>query len=118
MVEEHMSPAGVQDFTPSIAVSADGTVGITYSDFRNNPSVQGVPTDVWFIHSHNGGATWTEQHVAGSFDIETAPLARGYFLCDYEGVAPAGSDFLAFFVMTNTHVTNRTHVFLGRESAE
>src|SRR2546425_1544605 len=117
-IKVNQSPAGVQAFTPTIAVSADGTVGITYYDFRNNTSVQGVPTDVWFIHSHNGGATRTEQHVAGFFPIETAPLATGYFLGDYEGLAAAGSDFLAFFVMTNTDLTNRTDVFSVRMSTQ
>ena len=112
-----MSPSGVQAFTPSVAVTADGTVGITYYDFRNNAAAAGVPTDVWFVHSHDAGTTWTEQHVSGPFDIETAPVSRGNFLGDYEGLASAGNDFLAFFVMANTgNVANRTDVFFVRLS--
>ena len=76
-----------------------------------------MPTDAWFVHSHDGGSTWAEQHVAGSFDIETAPVARGYFLGDYEGLATAGNDFLTFFVMTNSgNFANRTDVFSVRLS--
>ena len=85
--------------------------------FRNNTAAPGVPTDAWFVHSHDGGATWAEQHVAGPFDIETAPVARGYFLGDYEGLATSGNDFLAFFVMTNSgNFANRTDVFSVRLS--
>ena len=29
--------------------------------------------------------------------MENAPVARGYFLGDYEGLANAGSDFGSFF---------------------
>ena len=113
----NQSPAGVQAFTPTVAVSADGTVGVTYYDFRNNTAAAGVPTDAWFVHSHDGGSTWAEQHVAGSFDIETAPVARGYFLGDYEGLATAGNDFLTVFVMTNSgNFANRTDVFSVRLS--
>ena len=116
-IKVNMSPSGVQAFTPSVAVSADGTVGITYYDFRNNTAAAGVPTDVWFVHSHDAGTTWTEQHVSGPFDIETAPVSRGNFLGDYEGLASAGNDFLAFFVMANTgNVANRTDVFFVRLS--
>jgi hypothetical protein len=113
----NQSPVGVQAFTPAVAVSADGTVGITYYDFRNNTSALGVPTDAWFAHSHDSGATWSEQHVSGSFDIETAPVARGYFLGDYEGLATVGNDFLTFFVQTNSgNFANPTDVFSLRLS--
>ena len=71
-----------------------------------------MPTDYWFIASPNGGATWSEQHVAGSFDIETAPISRGYFLGDYEGLAAAGTLFHAVYVAANSgNTANRTDVF-------
>src|SRR5438309_1174405 len=44
------SPGDVQAFTPSVHVGSDGTVGVTYYDFRNNTSAGGLPTDQWFIH--------------------------------------------------------------------
>jgi len=113
----NQSPVGVQAFTPAVAVSADGTVGVSYYDFRKNTAAPGVPTDAWFVHSHDGGTSWAEQHVSGSFDIETAPVARGYFLGDYEGLATVGNDFLTFFVMANSgNFANRTDVFSLRLS--
>ena len=72
-----------QAFTPIVRVAddgdenTDGTVAVMYYDFRNNTSAPGLPTDVWLAHSHDGGATFTEQHVYGSFDMENAPVARG-----------------------------------------
>ncbi len=60
-------------------------------------------------------ADWSETHVAGSFDIEAAPISRGYFLGDYEGLTAVGSDFntfLPFYVQANTgNTANRTDVF-------
>jgi hypothetical protein len=115
-IKVNQSPSGVQAFTPSVAVSADGTVGVMYYDLRRNDSNPGLPTDAWFVHSHDGGATWTEQHVAGSFDVEKAPISRGYFLGDYEGLATVANDFLALVVMTDNTSTGPTDVFSVRLS--
>jgi Neuraminidase (sialidase) len=108
-------------FTPAVYVAANGTVGVTSSDFRNNTAAAGVPTDSWLVRcpATSGDCTnpanWSETHVAGPFDIETAPVAQGYFLGDYAGLTTVGSDFntfLPFFVQTNTGNTrNQTDVF-------
>jgi hypothetical protein len=117
-VQVNQNSKGAAAFTASVDVSSDGTVGVTYYDFRNNTSAAGVPTDYWLAHSHDGGATFSEQHVAGPFDIETAPVARGFFLGDYEGLDHAGRDFVPFFVMTNSgNLANRTDVFAARATA-
>jgi hypothetical protein len=108
-----------QAFTPAVAVAADGTVGVTYYDFRNNTPAPGLPTDYWFVHCHaatqdcTNPASWsTETHVAGPFDMETAPDANGYFVGDYEGLARAGTSFVAFFAMANEgNLANRTDIF-------
>ncbi len=108
-----------QAFTPSVAVAADGTIGVTYYDFRNNTPAPGLPTDYWFVHCHpatqdctNPGSWTTETHVAGQFDMETAPDARGYFVGDYEGLARAGGSFVGFFAMANDgNLANRTDIF-------
>src|SRR6266540_2914569 len=108
-----------QAFTPSVAVAADGTVGVTYYDFRNNTSAPGLPTDYWFVHCHaatqdcTNPDNWSpDTHVAGPFDMETAPDARGYFVGDYEGLARAGNSFVAFFAMANDgNLANRTDIF-------
>jgi len=90
-------------FTPTVAVNG-GRVAVTYYDNRNLQPGQTAnwPTDYWVSYSTDGGATFTnEQHIAGSFDLSTAPVARGFFLGDYEGLQPSGSGFLAVFVKTN-----------------
>jgi hypothetical protein len=104
-----------QAFTPSIAVTAGGTVGVTYYDFRNNTPSPGLPTDYWLVHCHADCANstqWSETHVAGPFDMETAPTALGLFVGDYEGLAGVGNSLLPFFVQANSgNLANRTDVF-------
>jgi hypothetical protein len=102
-----------QAFTASIQVADNSTVGITYYDLRNdNTDPNVLLTDHWKIVSHDGGKTFTETHVAGPFDMRTAPVARGFFVGDYEGLASVGEAFLPVFVMTNSgNVQNRTDVF-------
>jgi hypothetical protein len=94
-------PAGDQQaFTPTIKVASDGTIGVTYYDLRNNTPAPGLPTDYWFVHCHascTSASNWSETHVAGSFDLEQAAVARGYFLGDYEGLDTFGNSFAAFF---------------------
>ena len=44
--------------------------------------------------------------------MRTAPIARGFFLGDYEGLAHVDQASLPFFVITNSgNLTNRTDVF-------
>jgi hypothetical protein len=108
-----------QAFTPSVAVAADGTVGVTYYDFRNNTPAPGLPTDYWFVHCHAASqdctnpANWSaETHVAGPFDMESAPDANGYFVGDYEGLARAGNSFVSLFGLANNgNTANRTDIF-------
>ena len=91
-----------QAFTPSIAVLANGTIGLIHYDLRFNTSNPAtLPTDVWFLHSHNRGATWSETRVTpGSFDFNRAPVARGLFLGDYMGLAARGTQFVAAYGVT------------------
>nr|WP_281291342.1 hypothetical protein [Paraburkholderia panacisoli] len=39
-----------------------------------------------------------EVHLAGSFNLKTAPNAEGFFVGDYQGLAAIGSWFVPFFV--------------------
>jgi len=84
-----------QAFTPAIRVDGDGNIGVTYYDFRNNdPNTASLETDTWFTRSADGGRTWSEERVTPtSFDMRTAPVARGYFTGDYEGLTALGGDF-------------------------
>jgi photosystem II stability/assembly factor-like uncharacterized protein len=109
------TPANVSAFTPSIAVASDGTVGVSYYDFRSNTAAGGLPTDVWFAHCHAGctnPASWAEGHAYGSFDMEKAPVARGYFLGDYEGIAAEGTAFNLLFSVAGSASNSADVVFL------
>ena len=92
----------VQAFTPSVEALTDGTIGVTHYDLRfNTPDPATLPTDYWFLHSHDGGTTWTETRVTPtSFDHKLAPDAGGLFLGDYVGLTTAGSQFLSMFTKT------------------
>jgi len=95
--------SGLPTFTPTIAVNG-GRVAVTYYDNRYLQPGQtaNLPTDYWVEYSTDGGVTWgDERHIDGSFDSRTAPVARGFFLGDYEGLQPSGSGFLAVYVRTN-----------------
>jgi hypothetical protein len=96
-------PAGDQQtFTPSVAVGANGTVAVTYYDFRNNTADPGLSTDYWIVHADanfTNPASWSQENrlTNASFDLEKAPVARGEFLGDYQGLAAAGNSFYALF---------------------
>jgi hypothetical protein len=99
----HILASGFPTFTPTIAVNG-GKVAVTYYDNSNMTAsdIAHWPTDFFGQVSTDGGATWgSAVHLAGSFDLRTAPVARGFFLGDYEGLQPSGSGFLAVFVKTN-----------------
>src|SRR3954454_12128372 len=104
------TPTGKAAFTPSIAVSANGTIGVVHYDLRHDDARAPLPTDVWLTTSSDGGATWSEQHVSGPFDMTKAPDAGGYFTGDYIGLAATGTAFHPVWVAT-TSAQNVTDVF-------
>jgi hypothetical protein len=100
-VKVNQTPVPAAAFNAAVDVSSDGTVGVLYYDFRENTPDPGLPTTVFLAHSHDAGATWSEQQLGlGSFDMENAPFARGLFLGDYQGLDNIGRDFLAFYAVT------------------
>lgn len=106
------SEPSAQAFTPSVHVTASGTIGVTYYDLRSNTAdATTLPTDLILARSIDG-ARWTEHRVSATFDLATAPVARGYFLGDYQGLASADNTFIPVYVRTNSGDTaNRTDVF-------
>jgi hypothetical protein len=113
--------ADQQAFVPGVHVTPDGTVAVTYYDFRENTATPGVPTDYWIVHCHSActdPSSWVGNEnrlTTSSFDIEQAPAARGpfgYFLGEYEGLTNVGNAFAPVFVAVNNgNPTNRTDVF-------
>jgi hypothetical protein len=78
-----------QALEPAVHANASGGVAVSYYDFRDDVSGDGtLTTDHWIVHSHDGGATWTDNHLGGSFDMHQAPYARGYFVGDYQASTP------------------------------
>ena len=110
------TPSGRPAFTPSVRVNSAGIVAVTYYDFRNlaTGNTTTLPTDYWLTTSGNGGLSFGgEVHLAGPFDMKTAPAASGFFVGDYEGLATMGNAFVPFFVQANSgNTANRTDVFV------
>jgi hypothetical protein len=102
-VDVTATPTSTHSFNGTVEVTDDGTVAVMYYDLRNNTPAAGLPTDVWLTLSHDGGATWTEQHLYGPFDMENAPVARGWFLGDYQGMAAVGDDLITFFSVATSN---------------
>jgi hypothetical protein len=89
-----------QAFEPAVHVNSSGVVAVSYYDFRNDVSGDGMlTTDHWIAHSHDGGASWVEDHLAGPFDMHQAPYARGYFVGDYQGLDSQGGVFRPLFTL-------------------
>jgi hypothetical protein len=104
-----------QAFLPQVDVASDGTVAVTYYDFRNAASGPGTPTDVWAVLANPsspenlpGGLTnpgnWNHEVrlTVSPFDMEQAPFAEGEFVGDYPGLTSSGNKFLAFFAQAGT----------------
>jgi uncharacterized repeat protein (TIGR01451 family) len=100
---------------PAVTVADDGTphgtLGVAFYDHRNdddkNDATNPLVTDYWLRHSHDGGANWTEQHLAGPFnkqppaswDDPSTPTVEGPSnpLGQYPAIAPFGGGFATAF---------------------
>jgi hypothetical protein len=123
-IKVNQTPTGIaladrQAFVPSVDVAADGTVGVTYYDFRNNTTAAGALTDHFIVHCHSActspGSWGNEVRLTTtSFDITKAPLTgSGFFLGDYVGLASSGNDFVAFFAQAGS-ATDPSSIFSRR----
>ncbi len=107
-VKVNHTPSGVQAFTASVHVAANGDVAVTYYDFRNDVSGDAaLSTEYWIVHYH-AGDPFESAHFGdesrltpASFNMRTAPYAIGYFVGDYEGLDSFGNTFTPFFVQSN-----------------
>ena len=113
-----------QAFLPKVDVAGDGTVAVTYYDFRNAASGPGTPTDVWAVLANPsspknlpGGLTnrgnWNHEVrlTVSPFDMEQAPFAEGEFVGDYPGLTSSGNKFLAFFAQAGTEGAGTSAVY-------
>jgi hypothetical protein len=108
------APTAADAFTPSIAVDPNGRVGVSYYDFRSNTAAAGLPTKYWFTSCSSSCTSlgnWAESQVDGPFNMENAPVARGYFLGDYEGIATTGNDFGLLYARSGTAPNTADVVF-------
>jgi hypothetical protein len=102
----------VQAFTPTIHVRADGVIGVTYYDLRNNTSSPAaLLTDCWLVTSSDG-VNFKESHLSGPFDLDLAPDSHGLFLGDYQSLASTPSSFLPFYVQTDAGTRVRSDAFI------
>src|SRR5262249_54230460 len=99
-------PADPQAFVASVAVAADGTVAVTYYDFRNNDAKPGLKTDYWAVFGKpttptalTNPANWGgELRMSNrSFDLEKTFQDGTLFIGEYERLSAAGNDFVATF---------------------
>jgi hypothetical protein len=115
-------PIDRQAWNPTVAVAADGTVAVSYYDFRNNTPAPGALTDYWLAYSRPSAAaaatnpaSWNEVRLTNtSFDLEQAGtrFEGGFFLGDYDGLAAVGNDFVAVWGMSDA--TKPEDVFFRR----
>ena len=108
-------------FTAAINVNSSGQVGVTYYDFTpalTSPDI--LLTDTWFAITDGPGLAFGQRKlIGGPYNMEAAPVARGFFVGDYMGLASAvagdqgggqagqnggqgdSAGFTPLFVMTN-----------------
>ncbi|HEX8076993.1 MAG TPA: hypothetical protein VF511_04195 [Chthoniobacterales bacterium] len=131
---------------PQLAYRDNRTLAVMFYDHRKNdagadPNEPPHKTDLWLRFSSDGGLSWPdaqERHVAGSFNIGTAPDTDGYtrscnidcqpqdgppgptgtpsphtygngFIGDYWGFVPYGSGFAMAFAETNPQLPQLPH---------
>jgi len=103
----NISALNRQAFYPIIAVANNGTIGVSYYDFRFNTPDPGVPTDYWLVQCHpspsspaTDPASWGHEVrlTSASFNLEGLPIViDGFWFGDYLGLAPVGRGFGATF---------------------
>ena len=97
--------ANVQAFLPSVTVSADGTVGVLFYDFRNDVLGDAqLSTDVW-LSLFDADLNYIKDYrlTRQSFDMRQMVITgdRGYFPGDYVGLSSMSTTFVAAFTIAN-----------------
>jgi hypothetical protein len=95
-------PGDAPDFTPAVAVTPEGLVGVSYYSLRNDPD-RSVLVDEYLAVSRNGGQTFgkNQRVSAKSWDLrDAAQTEGGLFLGDYQGLAAASKRFHPLWIGT------------------
>jgi hypothetical protein len=92
-----------QSFVPSVEVGANGKLYVTYYDFRNDTAAADQELTDYFSITCTAGcqsaASWGGERrlTPTSFNMLNAPIARGHFLGDYQGLIKQGANVRAVF---------------------
>ncbi len=92
---------------PMIAVAPDGTIGISYFDYRYSDG-SAAPVSDWLVRCSSNctnPANWSETFLGGAtnttnYDLNNAPYADGLFLGDYQGLTANANGFQALYALT------------------
>jgi hypothetical protein len=109
-------PCRQQAFIPAVVAAGDGTVVVTYYDFRNDAGTAGVEAADYFAlfckpsvaAPCSEAANWgNEQRLTtSSFNMLDAPVAEGHFLGDYMGLVASGlTVWPVFGIATGANLT-------------
>ena len=103
-------PGGAANFTPAVAVSAEGWVGVSYYSLRNDSS--GVLVDEYLALSKDGGQRFAKslRVSPASWDLRYVAAADGFFLGDYQGLAAGAKTFYPLWIATYAPSRFNSHV--------
>ena len=113
------NPLRQQAFLPTVVVAGDGTIAVTYYDFRNDVGTPGIELADFFAafcKPSSGdcslGASWGHELklTPNSFNMRDAPVAGGHFMGDYMGLVASGKHVWPVFGQTTgpNHVAEYT----------
>jgi BNR/Asp-box repeat len=93
-------PGGSPNFTPAVAVSPEGWVGVSYYSLRNGPS--GVLVDEYLALSKNQGVKFAKslRVSPASWDLRYVATSQGFFLGDYQGLTATAKTFYPLWIAT------------------
>ncbi len=98
------APHGVAGVLPAIAVGGDGSVAVSYLDWRALQPQEGhtLPARYWLEISDDRAANFRERALSSAFDLMAAPDASGKFVGDYTGLVRCPQGFCAAYATTNS----------------
>lgn len=93
-------PGDAPNFTPAVAVSGEGRVGVSYYSLRNDPA-RLFQVDYYIALSKDGVTFGASRRLSpSSWDVRFAAVAMGFFLGDYQGLAAGKKLFHALWIAT------------------